>query len=187
MRVRAFIAVKISDEQRNSIAEVLDRLRRHDVSIKWVEPKNMHITLKFLGDTAEENLPQLFDAVEDALDGARRFELKLTGLGQFPPRKPPRVIWAGIESCYDSLKDLAHNIDTALKPFGFEPEKRKFSAHVTIGRVKNNRNIRSVTDDLEKIRFDTPGTTVSEVVFFKSDLTPKGPIYTPLKKFELNS
>jgi len=187
MGIRTFIAVKISDEQRAGVAEVLDRLRCHDVSVKWVEPKNMHITLKFLGDTAEENLPQLFDAISDALNGARRFDLKLAGLGQFPPRKPPRVIWAGIQSGYENLRDIASKIDKALEPFGFEPEKRKFSAHVTIGRVKNNRNIRLVTDDLEKIGFDSPGTTVSEVVFFKSDLTPKGPIYTSLKKFELNS
>ncbi len=187
MRIRAFIAVRISDDQRDRVAEVLDRLSSHDVRVKWVDPKNMHITLKFLGDMAEENLPAIFDAIEDALQESRRFEMKLAGLGQFPPRKPPRVIWAGIESGYDSLKDIAAKIEKAVEPFGFEPEKRKFSAHVTIGRVKNNKNIRLVTDDLEKIRFDSPGAAVSEVVFFKSDLTPTGPIYTPLRRFELNA
>jgi 2'-5' RNA ligase len=183
--VRAFIAVNISDGHRQRLAELLDSFRSLDVGVKWVVPENLHVTLKFLGDTDEKVLDDLYAAVRNALAGLRRFQLSLRGLGQFPNARSPRVVWVGINDGADSLRQLSKRVSEAVIPFGFETEKRKFSAHLTIGRVKHTKNISTLVDKLTSMEFETEPAVVSEVIFYQSTLRPQGPIYTPLSKFEL--
>lgn len=185
--IRAFIAVNISDVQRSEVGGVLDQLRAYDVRIKWVETGNLHITLKFLGDTEEKQLADMYDAIGKSIGDAPPFELSLKNLGCFPNIHRPRVIWVGIENGYDGLSDLSKRVEMAVEPFGFEPEKRKFSGHLTLGRVKDNRNVERLTGDLPKFQIETSIATVSDIVFYQSDLRPQGPIYTPLRAFELST
>lgn len=185
--LRAFIAVDISDRQREEVGAILDKLMNYDVRVKWVKIGNVHITLKFLGDTDDKILPDLYGAIGDAVSNHNVFELSLEKLGCFPNAHRPRVIWTGIKEGYDDLKDLSLEIERAVEPFGFKPEKRKFSAHLTIGRVKDARNIESLTRDISGMDFSSSTTAVSKVVFYQSTLRPQGPIYTSLKEFELIS
>jgi 2'-5' RNA ligase len=185
--VRAFVAVKISDQQRQAIASILEELSQLDVRVKWVAPENLHITLKFLGDTDEEILPQIYKSIENAIGDSLSFDFLLEGVGQFPNARNPRVIWAGIREGYESLRALSSRIDQAVRPFGFKPEKRRFSAHLTIGRVKDNRNINILMNEISVIDFVSESSLVTEVVLYQSTLRPKGPIYTPLKTFDLLS
>ncbi len=185
--IRAFIAVNISDNQREEVARVLDDLMGYDVSVKWVKVGNLHVTLKFLGDTDDQILPDLYGAVEESVTSVGTFDLSLENLGYFPNAHRPKVIWVGIKDGYESLKQLSREIDLAVEPFGFKPEKRKFSAHLTIGRVKDARNIETLTNDISGMTFQSSATTVSDVVFYQSTLRPQGPIYTALKTFELKA
>jgi 2'-5' RNA ligase len=182
--LRAFIAVDISDRQREEVGAILDKLMDYDVRVKWVKIDNVHVTLKFLGDTDDEILPDLYGAIGDAVSNQKAFDLSLEKLGCFPNAHRPRVIWVGIKDGYDGLRELSREIERAVEPFGFKPEKRKFSAHLTIGRVKDARNIESLTRDVSGIDFSSSATTVSKVVFYQSTLRPQGPIYTSLKEFE---
>ena len=185
--LRAFIAANISDKQKEEVGRVLDRLMGYDVRVKWVKIGNMHITLKFLGDTEEKILPDLYTAISESINDQRAFDISLESLGCFPNAHRPRVIWVGIKDGYDNLRELSQNIDRAVKPFGFRPEKRKFSAHLTLGRVKDAGNIESLTSDLSRIEFSSSKAKVSDVVFYQSVLRPQGPLYTALKTFEFCS
>ncbi|MBU1318436.1 MAG: RNA 2',3'-cyclic phosphodiesterase [candidate division Zixibacteria bacterium] len=183
--IRAFVAVNISDDQRAEVGKVIGKLRDYDVRIKWVEVSNLHVTLKFLGDTDEKALPDMYAAIADAVSGIQPFDLSLRNLGCFPNVQRPRVIWVGIDDGYDGLRDLSRDVERAVEPFGFAPEKRKFSGHLTIGRVKDNRNVETLTRDLSKIDFASSSAKVSGFVLHQSVLRPQGPVYTPLKIFEL--
>lgn len=185
--IRAFIAVNISDDQRRSVDELLGKVKGYDVRVKWVDVGNLHVTLKFLGDTDEKILPDMYAAIEDSLTGEESFDLSFDGLGCFPNLNRPRVFWVGIENGFSNLKELSRKVEGAVRPFGFEPEKRKFSAHLTIGRVKDPRNIDLLTTDYGRMEFAAGASKISNVVFYQSTLRPSGPMYTPLRTFELNA
>jgi len=183
--IRAFIAVNIADVQRKEIAEVIDSFRRYDVRVKWVNAGNLHVTMKFLGETSEDSLTEMYSAIRDSIAGVAPFNLRLANVGCFPNARKPRVIWVGINDGFNQLKDISRCVENALEPFGFAPEKRKFAAHVTIGRVKDNRNIETLSSELDRIKFDSSDSQIRDVVFYQSDLRPQGPIYTALQAFEL--
>jgi 2'-5' RNA ligase len=183
--IRAFIAVNISDDQKREASAMVRRLSSLGARVKWVESSNLHITLKFLGDTDEKLLPELYESVEIALKDAAGFDLSFEGLGCFPNPRRPKVIWIGIKDGYENLKSMAGQIEKAVVPLGFEPEGRPFSAHLTIGRVKDDRGIELLTKELPALQFLSSVSSISKAVFYQSTLRPDGPIYTPLKTFEL--
>ncbi len=183
--IRTFFAVDISDGQRQAVSSILDEFRKLDVHVKWVKPENLHVTLKFLGDTDEDTIPQICETVNSAIRGVPSFVFSLEDLGQFPNARNPRVIWAGIRDGYESLRALSGRINNAVKQLGFKPGKRRFSPHLTIGRVKDNRNIRTLMNEISVIDFVSETSLVSEVILYQSTLRPQGPIYTPLKTFSL--
>ncbi|MBD3382463.1 MAG: RNA 2',3'-cyclic phosphodiesterase [candidate division Zixibacteria bacterium] len=183
--MRCFIAVKISAEQKDRIASIIDDFRREDVRVKWVKPENLHVTLKFLGEVDEHNLPDMFSALEKSLTSCKEFDFSLKGLGCFPNRRRPRVIWVGIDEGAPELKKLAGDIDRTMQEFGFKPEKRGFSAHLTIGRVKDPRGIEVLTNRFDDIKFVSDSCTIDEIVFYQSILKPEGPTYVPQKRIKL--
>ena len=185
--MRSFIAVKISSDQRNKIAELIRDFRRYDTGVKWVRPENMHITLKFLGEVDKKILPEIFNSLEKSLTNDQVFDFNLKALGCFPNVRRPRVIWVGIDRGANNLKALAAKVDSVLMDFGFEKEKRGFSAHLTIGRVKDPHGVNLVTDQFEKLRFDTEQCLIEEVVFFQSILKREGPTYIPHKIVKLKT
>ncbi len=184
--LRAFIAVDISDQQRDEVGRVLANLMGYDVRVRWVKIKNVHITLKFLGDTSERILPDLYAAIEGALADHKVLDLSLEKLGCFPNTRYPRIIWVGIREGFESLRDMSRSIEQVVEPFGFKREKRKFSAHLTIGRVKDGKGMDSLIQDISDWDFSSSSARISRVVFYQSTLRQQGPIYTPLKEFELN-
>lgn len=185
--MRAFIAVNISEEQRDEVGRVLANLMSYDVRVRWVKIKNVHVTLKFLGDTSEKILPHLYEAIGESIADQQEFDLSLAKLGCFPNTRYPRIIWVGIKDGYENLKEMSRRIETAVEAFGFKREKRKFSAHLTIGRVKDGKNIASLIEDISNWDFSSSIASISKVVFYQSTLRQQGPIYTPLKEFELIS
>lgn len=186
--MRAFVAVKIAEPVRKKLLELQRDLRRAEADVKWVEEENLHMTLKFLGwidDGAVERMKGLL-----AGEAPKWPELKLVyrGLGTFPERGTPRVVWAGCEGDVDRLAGLAGAVERAAEEIGVARENRPFAPHLTIGRVKSPRNARRLLEIAEKHR-DVPlgPDTVKEMVLFESTLRPSGPVYDARAAFPLGS
>ncbi len=184
--VRTFVAVLLADELKSRISEVQRQAKKLAPDVKWVEPENFHITLKFLGNIRECALDDVFSAVEDAAKSYPKFEVSVGGLGTFPNVKNARVVWVGIEAGHEKLAALASAIDVRLAELGFPQEDRDFKSHITIGRVKSKKHLGALAQGIEKIKADNLGTQkVSSIAVMQSTLRPEGPVYSPLRVVDL--
>ncbi len=180
---RGFIAIDITPT--DDILRFLNEINSVNADIKVVEPQNIHITLKFLGDTPEEKIDQIEQIIIDSVEGISPFSIKLIGTGVFPNKNYIRVVWIGIKDI-EKLVTIAKNIDEKIAKLGFKKEKRGFSAHLTIGRVKTAKNKDVLLKKIENYSdFDFGIQEVKSIKLKKSDLTPKGPIYTTMKEITL--
>ena len=151
----------------------------------------MHLTLKFLGETRENQLEPIAEALRKIGVRHRFFTLRVNALGAFPDIRSPRVIWAGMDSGADSLAALAADVEKSLTPLGFPAEERPFSGHITLGRVRGNRNRAQLCALLEKIK-DQPQQLqlvfpVESLTLYKSTLAPAGPLYQALATATLST
>jgi 2'-5' RNA ligase len=175
--VRTFIALPVAAEIKEALAGISRRLD-HNIApraVRWVKPAGMHLTLRFLGDTAVPLLPHIRQALDEIK--AAPFTLQLGRLGAFPQQKRPRVIWIGLQGAEQSLLELQQAVAGALTPLGWEPERRPFHPHLTLGRVKNIGGVRHLEWELDgpALRWQ-----VTAVQLIQSDLLPAGPAYTTL-------
>jgi len=174
---RCFIAVKVPALP--AIVELIESLDQLGSAVRAVNPKHLHATLRFLGDVDQEVQPLIGDAMEQATAGVGQFEMKLQGVGVFPDKRRPTVIWAGAEAqSAEPVKVMAKRLIEPLADLGFEPERRPFNLHVTLARIK-----RKPPDQLDRIfeRYADAqlGTcTVEKVELINSELTPNGPVYS---------
>jgi 2'-5' RNA ligase len=180
---RGFIAVDIDATQK--IVKLGREIKQTGANVKLVEAENIHITLKFLGDTDEALIGKIEEIMKNAVKGLEPFKIKLRGAGVFPNPKYIKVIWVGMEDG-QVLGEIANKIDEQLSELGFDKEKRKFSAHLTIARVRNARNKDQLLRIIENYKdFEFTTINIDSIKLKKSDLTPKGPIYSNLIKVEL--
>ncbi|HVL86436.1 MAG TPA: RNA 2',3'-cyclic phosphodiesterase [Candidatus Thermoplasmatota archaeon] len=143
-----------------------------------VRPENLHVTLRFLGEVDGEHEAALRTILEGAVAGLRRFESRLEGAGTFPPRGPPRIVWAGLSGA-DALSAVAGRLETAIRELGFAPEERAFRPHVTVARARSSRGasaVRACVQEHEATRFGA--VPISEVRLVRSDLSSAGPSYS---------
>ena len=188
LKIRAFIAIEIPAQIKNKIAELQENLKGIGGRISWTKPGNIHLTLKFLGDTDVEILDEIAAELQQAVQNITDFKISVKGTGTFPNFKRPRVIWIGAKSDGEYLQKLAAQIEDCVANFGFEKEKRCFSSHLTLGRVKDAKGIHPVIEKLQKYEeFDAGLFDVNEFYLIKSELHPAGAIYTPLKKIILKN
>ncbi|MCE5200123.1 MAG: RNA 2',3'-cyclic phosphodiesterase [Armatimonadota bacterium] len=185
--IRTFVAVLIDEELRQNIAEVQSRVKKLAPDVKWVAPENFHVTLKFLGDVEEDALSQVFTAVEEAARRCSPFDLSMSGLGAFPNPSRARVVWAGISDGRDKVSDLASKVDESLSKLGFGKEDKPFKAHITIGRVKDSRNLGRLAEAIQNTNAVNLGTQrVNSVAVMQSEMLRSGSIYTPLRIIDLS-
>ena len=176
MIFRAFIAIEVpvSSELENYSRAIKDT----GAFLKIVNLTNVHITLKFLGDTEETLVPEIEEVIREAITDVQPFTMELKGAGAFPNLNRISVIWAGMENA-DALGEIARKINAGLEVLGFQPEKRKFSPHVTIARVKSSKNKDKLVEVIEQFRNTEFGEVpVNKIILKKSELTPQGPIYS---------
>jgi len=174
--MRAFVAIDASDEIRAELARVQQELARCPAKVKWVTPQNVHLTLKFLGDVAPEAVEQVAAAMA-AASGGGAVPFAVEGLGSFPPRGRPRVLWAGVSAGADAVSRVQVKLEAALRPLGFKQEHR-FVPHLTIGRVKSPRGAQELIPMLERHAATKFGScTAAEMVLYESELTPQGAVY----------
>jgi len=179
-RVRSFVAIDIDNPETLSAVSSAQRdLMATGADLKTVEPKNMHLTIWFLGEIPYQTL----ENVKEALSGLKfsPFDFRLAGIGYFPGGRSVRVIWAGIQDPAGQLNHIYTQLCERLGPLGFKPEHRGFSAHLTLARVRSNRGRDALLAKIADIRAAVLGQQhVDSVKLKRSVLTPKGPIYSDL-------
>jgi len=186
--IRTFIAIEISEEIKKKIAQIQERIKQtNSLKGKWVSIDNIHLTLKFLGDTRLNNIEKIKNKIKDCFEGEKSINCILANIGTFPNERFTRVIWAGIKNGDIQIIKLSKKLDKSLRQLGFKKEKRDFKAHITICRPKQILNHGQFTSTLEEINqnFQPQEFTINRITFFESTLTPQGPIYTSLLDYIL--
>ena len=186
-KIRVFIALELSEEIKGELARLQDELKHTEADVKWVKPENIHLTLKFLGHITEEKVAHAKEVLTKIASSSKPFIINLFKLGCFPRLESPQVIWVGIEEGCAETEEIAKRLESELEGIGFEKEKRSFSAHLTLGRVRSGKNKTKLVEKIKTLQIK-PSTTASirELTLFKSALTPKGSIYTVLHKARFN-
>jgi 2'-5' RNA ligase len=183
--VRSFIAIHLPAGVRAELASLEDKLKagRHPF-VKWVDPESMHLTLKFLGNVAVDSIPQIVEAMSGVAGAHPAFKLLVAGTGAFPNWQRPQVVWVGVGGELDRLNSLQKGLESVLSPLGFPPEFRPFSAHLTLGRLRDRvtpDERRRFGEFAQRISFETSlSFEVNAIRLMKSQLTPAGPIYSEL-------
>jgi 2'-5' RNA ligase len=183
--VRAFVAIDLSPEIRQRLDQVIEQLQERlpGAPVRWVPGKNVHLTIKFLGDVSESNLELLTKILRAESSRHDCFEFSVGNIGAYPSIRRPRVIWVGVEAPPE-LQALQHGIESETARLGYAREKRQFSPHLTLGRVSrsaapdDSRRIRQVLSNC-KVGF-LGAARVQEVFLYRSDLQPGGAVYTQL-------
>ena len=185
MALRCFIAVTLPGPLKKAVGEVIRSLRESGADIKWVHDENLHLTLKFLGETEEARLDEIKGALFKKLSHYSPFYIKIGGVGYFPGGRNPRVIWVGIEEP-GSLADIYTDVESVMVKFRYQREDRPFSPHLTIGRVRSPKTAGEAIKRLEEFRtvaFDE--FVVKAVTLMKSELKPGGAEYSCLAEISL--
>jgi 2'-5' RNA ligase len=186
--IRAFIAVELPGEVREQLGKVQAVLRRArlGVNVSWVRIENVHLTLQFLGDIPEASVPTIGRQLDEVTACRAPFELSAGGLGAFPGWNRARVIWVGCDDRQGRLGELAGAVRSAMDLIGFEPERREFAAHLTLGRIKFPRPDATLTKVADSLKDTACGTIrVRDVHLIQSELHPHGSIYTRLSSHSL--
>lgn len=181
--IRMFICVELGEELRSKIASQLSVLRSIGTGIKWVDQRNLHITLKFLGDVSKDRVDTVVKAVELSVRDSRVFAMDFAGIGAFPSMTDPSVLWIGVTRGREKFSALASTIDAELSREGFPCDRRSAMPHLTIGRVKSFEKaaeLNNVVPKLQQARFGE--MKVDTITVMESRLYKSGPVYSPLKR-----
>lgn len=192
--MRLFIGVELPDDIKAAAAESAERLRRQlhqaapSLAARWVASEQYHITLWFIGEVGGERGANLSAAIGGTSMMTPAFDLALAGCGAFPPSGPPRVFWIGARDGAAGMASLYEEVGQRLAPLGFEPERRTYSAHLTIARVKEpgKGTSKAVRELLGRLPADCGMCRVSAVTLFRSRLSPRGAAYEPLLRVPLS-
>jgi 2'-5' RNA ligase len=183
--VRCFVAVDVAASVRAALARTQRALRRAapTADVRWTRPEGLHITLKFLGEVPEARCAEVVAALTGVAAAHRAVRVLARGLGGFPGAGRPRVLWAGLAKGDVELAALARDVDRALAPLGFAAETRPFQGHVTLGRVRSPRGLVALATALAQRTHEELGAwTVSELVLYRSRLSPAGARYEALAR-----
>jgi RNA 2',3'-cyclic 3'-phosphodiesterase len=174
--MRLFIAIDLPLEWKRLLALPEESIGWLGRGVKWVEPRGMHLTLKFLGETDEKLLPDIHKGIAAACAGVNPLAIHLHGTGVFPNPKRPRVYWAGIEGP-SSLLDLQRRLDEEMQELDFPAEENPFHPHLTLARIKEPIGKQRMTDALLNFKIESEPTTISEVLLMQSHLSRDGARY----------
>jgi 2'-5' RNA ligase len=185
-RIRTFIAVDLTKSIRDNAVALQDELARAGTEVKWTEPENLHVTLIFLGEVADREVPEVCRIVTDGVKEFGRFRCSVETFGCFPNPRRPRVLWVGVGAGTQELVEIHDTLEIPLMDLGYRREDRKYTPHITLGRVKSDRPTEKLTTALAKHAGWQGGEmTVAEIQIMGSELTPNGPVYTVLGRAKL--
>ncbi len=183
-QIRAFLAIDLDDDLKPKINKIIREFKKIDANIKYVDLQNLHFTLKFFGDIDTEGIDVLAGKIENVVNDFDSFNIKIKGCGAFPNKNRIKVIWVGLDED-QILKELHDKLDKEFTSLGFDLDK-KFSSHLTIGRMRSAKGKDKVKRTIESFKnVDIGSMEVTSIVLKKSTLTPAGPIYEDLIEFKL--
>jgi 2'-5' RNA ligase len=186
-RLRTFIAIDPGKAIRDQLVALQESLTRSGVDVKWVEPDNLHLTLLFLGEVELKEAPALCDAVAAGVSGQEAFRMSVAGVGCFPNPRRPRILWAGIGEGAQEVCAVHDAIEQPLLELGcYRREERRYTPHITLGRIRGERSTRDLTTALQqRVDWKAGDTLVREVLVMSSELSSDGPVYTVLSRAKL--
>ncbi len=186
--IRAFIAIELPSNVRDFLEEIATQLKKCGADVKWVRINGIHLTLKFLGYVSTDLIATIQDELNPIFQEQKPFILEVSQLGAFPGLSKPRVIWAGLNDPTNVLRPLTSRLEDALEPFGFKPEKRPFTPHLTLGRVRSSRNSHDLIEMIrQKGELIGPNFLTDHAVLFQSVLKPSGAEYFILRSFDFGA
>ena len=178
--IRTFIAIpvpesvfKLQSNLKNTISEKMGKVR-------WVKRDQLHITLKFVGDTPEESIDDVRGAINIIADNTKPFEIFIQGTGCFPKIERPRVMWIGLNGALGQLNQLVKNIHNSLDPIGFPKDEKEFNPHITMARARYPQKKTPDISSFLNANFDPIPFRIEKFQFISSELFPNGPVYTIL-------
>jgi len=184
--MRAFIAIEIPDEIKKEMAAVQEQLRKANIDASWPREDGIHLTLKFLGEVPESKIPEIISGLQKAAEGIGRFRLEVKGVGTFPNPRNARVVWIGLAGEIGKLEKLQTAVEDAMAGIGLAKDERKFTAHLTLGRIKYIRSRDQWIATLAEIKDKSlKGFDATAVSLMQSELKPSGSVYTEMGRVEL--
>jgi len=185
--LRAFVAIELDDACRRELRRMLEVLRPLAAGVRWVRPESVHLTLKFIGELPEPELPAALECLGAAAAASPPFGITVSGLSGFPRRGVPRVIHVGVEEPTGALARLQRAVEDGIKDaLGVAREKRRFTPHVTLGRVRNRRACPRMEAICAAVQDQHVGCVqVRSIALIKSELRPEGAVYTVIERFPL--
>jgi 2'-5' RNA ligase len=179
---RSFIAIELPPDIKKRLQSVQNELKKCGPDVKWVEPENIHLTLKFLGNVGTKDAKKIGELLEKDFSLKKSFKVTLDRLGCFPSLHSPRVLWAGFEDSKDNSKNIARHLDNSLNGLGFDKETKEFQLHATLGRFRSPRNKIAFIEQIERLnlRFKPYDVLLDNITLFESRLSPKGASYSIL-------
>jgi 2'-5' RNA ligase len=184
--IRAFLAIDLPGSLRLGLAQVQGKLKESGADVRWVPVGNIHLTLKFFGNIPEADVEAIAAAAREAAAKQAPFQLQITEPGAFPSVRAPRVVWLGLGGDVLPLSQFYHRLEKAFAALGHLPEDRAFHPHLTLGRVKSPQGRERLAKMLQTLPpISWPPFQVKEIILFRSQLSPQGSTYTPLKVIPL--
>ena len=189
---RTFIAIPLPSDWQCALSAVMGQLASSTPpdAVRWSEPSNIHLTLRFLGNTDPAAVPDIIALLQQSIPGMTAPALSLSGLGTFPARRQPRVVWAGLAGDLEPLAQLQYAAASAAVALGWPAETRPFQPHLTLGRVRDRADANQRQSLLRAIAATTiPPASIwhpHAVRLYRSILTPHGPVYTNLGEAKIS-
>jgi 2'-5' RNA ligase len=184
--MRCFLAIELPDPVKRRLAVLQQQLQELDRLVRWTRPEQIHLTLNFLGEVAEQQVPRLCDASKTIAAGVAPFDIEIAGIGCFPSGGPPRVIWAGVTGPPPALSTCQRRCEQAFAELGIPPEDRPYRPHLTLARTREHVNARPIRPALEQFKTSNAGRfQPTELILFQSILGSSGATHVPLVRAPL--
>ena len=185
---RMFIAIELPTEIRERITAHVHRVRKlvPDAQASWSRAENIHLTLKFLGDTSQAQVEKISEAASLSVAQFQLFKIEVAGSGAFPTRSVPKVLWIGVNDLEGKLADLHARLEEECALMGFKKEERRFHPHLTVARLRKPQDARRLAAAHNQLQFESIEFDVSEVFVIRSELSSAGSKYTTISRHPLN-
>ncbi|MFH2049841.1 MAG: RNA 2',3'-cyclic phosphodiesterase [bacterium] len=185
--MRLFIALPLSSSVENNLAVIIEKLKNYGGKVKWVDPGQIHITVRFLGETNEHQIPFIKEIIDNISTKYNSYNLSIDRLGGFPNLNKPRVIWAGFtdDDQINIMARMVKEVEYDIRKLGFDPDEKRFRPHLTLGRVKVPNGLEELLDAIRSYQIEPITVKLDRLRLYQSTLTPQGPIYECLHEVML--
>lgn len=184
MTNRLFIALDVSEDVQDEIIRMRDEIYGASEKVRWEAKNKLHLTLKFLGDVKVSKTNEITESLKNISSTHSDFKLSLSRFGLFYRNENPSILWVGLNDS-DELLSLVNKIENKFEQIGFQKEKRRFKSHITLLRLKGYEDLNKI-NKFKDYKIDSNSFMANKITLMKSELTPKGSIYTPIESFKMN-